>query len=106
MNNEVKLTGNLTKDFEVKKGKEKGTIYTINTLAVNDTESVKGKEVKKTVFINFVLFGKVAESAAAVMKKGSFVKAFASLENVKGSKKNELTVKIHSLKPIVKKTTV
>ena len=62
----IMLCGNATADAEVKSSK-KGTTYTPFSIAVNDGK--KGK----VIFFPIVAFGKVAEAAAKVIKKGQLV---------------------------------
>lgn len=60
------LTGNATADAEAKTS-QKGNAYTLFSVAVND-----GKNGSVTYF-PVVAFGKVAEAAAKVVKKGQVV---------------------------------
>ena len=62
--NKIELMGRLTKEFEIKKGKE--TTYGIFTLAVPRKEN---KEV--TDFVDCVAFGKLAEVIHEYTEKGN-----------------------------------
>jgi len=90
MNNKVVLKGNLVKAFEVKKGKSKK--YANNVIAVDKKWVGKdGKWKKKTEFIPFTLWEKLAEKAAAKFKKGSKVEIIGQLVK-KGKSGLELSV--------------
>ena len=67
--NEVKLTGRLTKDPELKKAKN-GGLYTRFTLAV-DRKSNNADTNKTAYFIPITAWGKVAENCAQTLKKGA-----------------------------------
>ena len=62
--NNVILTGNLTRDLEVKYA-QSGTAYADSAIAVNDKE--------KAIFVNFRIFGKYAETMAQYLVKGTKV---------------------------------
>ena len=62
--NKCTIVGNLTKDIELKQGKN-GKSYTNFTLAVNS-----GKD-RPAIFLDFVAFGKTAENAPKFLHKGS-----------------------------------
>lgn len=62
--NKIELMGRLTKEIEIKKGKE--TTYGIFTLAVPRKEN---KEI--TDFVDCVAFGKLAEALAKYTEKGN-----------------------------------
>ena len=62
--NLVILTGNLTKNLELKYS-QNGTAYADGAIAVNEKD--------KAVFVNFRLFGKYAETMAEYLRKGTKV---------------------------------
>ena len=62
--NNVILTGNLTRDLEVKYSKS-GMAFGDSAIAVNDKE--------KAIFVNFRIFGKYAETMSEYLKKGTKV---------------------------------
>ncbi|MGL5415154.1 MAG: single-stranded DNA-binding protein [Clostridium sp.] len=72
--NQVILTGNLTKDLELRFSKDKGTPYVRGMLAVNEFKK------DSTNFIPFVLFNKKAEILATYAKKGAHIAIFGKLE--------------------------
>ena len=62
--NSVILTGNLTRDLELKYS-QNGIAYADSAIAVNDKE--------KAIFVNFRIFGKYAETMAQYLVKGTKV---------------------------------
>lgn len=59
--NQINLTGNLTKDWKLEHS-QNGEAYAKSTLAVN-------YQKEKTLFINLVSFGKMAENLVKHTKK-------------------------------------
>ncbi|MGL4874480.1 MAG: single-stranded DNA-binding protein [Clostridium sp.] len=72
--NKVILTGNLTKDLELRFSKDKGTPYVNGVLAVNEFKK------DSTNFIPFVIFNKKAEVLSTYAKKGTHLAIFGKLE--------------------------
>ncbi len=71
--NRVFLMGNLTKDLELKYGKN-GQPVTNLRLAVNRTYTTQSGEKKEEVcFVTVVVWGKQAESCHTYLKKGSAI---------------------------------
>ena len=73
--NQINLTGNLTKTWELKYS-QNGEAYAKNTLAVNYQKD-------KTLFVNFVSFGKMAENLVKHSKKGNklLVQGYIEIQN-------------------------
>lgn len=71
--NKVELMGRMTRDIELKKGKN-DNIYGIFSLAINRKEN---KE--QTDFINCVAFGKLAETIKTYTEKGNRIIVTGSL---------------------------
>lgn len=69
--NSIILTGNLTRDLEVKYSKS-GMAFGDSAIAVNDKE--------KAIFVNFRIFGKYAETMAEYLRKGTKVTLKGSLQ--------------------------
>lgn len=61
------ITGNLTKNWEMKKSKDGKTTIAINTIADNDHQA------ERTNFFNIKVIGKIGESYAKYTGKGSKV---------------------------------
>lgn len=61
------ITGNLTKDWEIKKSKDGKTTIATNTIADNDHQA------ERTNFFNVKVIGKIGESYAKYTGKGSKV---------------------------------
>jgi single-strand DNA-binding protein len=95
--NRVLLMGNLTRDLEIKYGKN-GQPVTNLRLAVNRTYMTQSGEKKEEVcFVTVVVWGKQAESCHTYLKKGSaiFVEGrlqYRTWEAEGGDKKNVLEV--------------
>jgi single-strand DNA-binding protein len=71
--NRVFLMGNLTKDLELKYGKNGQPVTNIR-LAVNRTYTTQSGEKKEEVcFVTVVVWGKQAESCHTYLKKGSAI---------------------------------
>lgn len=71
--NRVFLMGNLTRDLELKYGKN-GQPVTNARLAVNRAYTTQTGEKKEEVcFVNVVVWGKQAESCGTYLKKGSAI---------------------------------
>lgn len=71
--NKVFLIGNLTKDLELKYGKN-GQPVTNMRIAVNRVYTTQSGEKKEEVcYVNIVVWGKQAESCTTYLKKGSSV---------------------------------
>ncbi len=71
--NKVFLIGNLTKDLELKYGKN-GQPVTNMRIAVNRVYTTQSGEKKEEVcYVNIVVWGKQAESCTAYLKKGSSI---------------------------------
>lgn len=70
--NRVFIIGNLTKDPELKALEKSGMKVATFSVATNKVWRDKGGEKKESVeFHNIVVFGKMAETTAQYMKKGS-----------------------------------
>lgn len=65
--NVVTITGNLTKNWEVKKSKDGKTTIATNVIADNDFQN------ERTNFFNIKVIGKIADSYAKYTGKGSKV---------------------------------
>ena len=95
--NRVFLMGNLTRDLELKYGKN-GQPVTNLRLAVNRTYTTQSGEKKEEVcFVTIVVWGKQAESCHTYLKKGSavFVEGrlqYRTWETEDGQKKSVLEV--------------
>jgi single-strand DNA-binding protein len=95
--NKVFLMGNLTRDLEIKYGKN-GQPVTNLRLAVNRTYTTQSGEKKEEVcYVTVVVWGKQAESCHTFLKKGSsvFVEGrlqYRSWQTEGGEKKNVLEV--------------
>jgi single-strand DNA-binding protein len=95
--NRVFLMGNLTRDLELKYGKN-GQPVTNVRLAVNRAYTTQTGEKKEEVcFVNIVVWGKQAESCSTYLKKGSAVFVEGRLQNrnwetPEGEKKSLLEV--------------
>ncbi len=71
--NKVFLIGNLTKDLELKYGKN-GQPVTNMRIAVNRIYTTQSGEKKEEVcYVNIVVWGKQAESCTTYLKKGSSI---------------------------------
>ena len=95
--NRVFLMGNLTRDLEIKYGKNGQPVTNIR-LAVNRTYTTQTGEKKEEVcYVTVVVWGKQAESCHMFLKKGSsiFVEGrlqYRTWEAEGGEKKNVLEV--------------
>ncbi len=95
--NRVFLMGNLTRDLEIKYGKN-GQPVTNLRLAVNRTYTTQSGEKKEEVcYVTVVVWGKQAESCHTFLRKGSsiFVEGrlqYRTWEAESGEKKNVLEV--------------
>ena len=95
--NRVFLMGNLTRDLELKYGKN-GQPVTNLRLAVNRTYTTQSGEKKEEVcFVTIVVWGKQAESCHTYLRKGSavFVEGrlqYRTWETEDGQKKSVLEV--------------
>jgi single-strand DNA-binding protein len=95
--NRVFLMGNLTRDLEIKYGKN-GQPVTNLRLAVNRTYTTQSGEKKEEVcYVTVVVWGKQAESCHTFLRKGSsiFVEGrlqYRTWEAEGGEKKNVLEV--------------
>lgn len=94
MANKVFLTGNITRDPELRFSPGTGTAVTTITLAVNDGYGEK----KKTYFPKIVIFGKVAENVANTQVKGNKLGIIGKL--VTGSYDNKDGVKVYTTEVI------
>ena len=65
--NIVTITGNLTKNWEIKKSKDGKTVIATNVIADNDFHN------ERTNFFNIKVIGKIADSYAKYTGKGSKV---------------------------------
>lgn len=65
--NVTTITGNLTKDWEVKKSKDGKTVIATNVIADNDFQN------ERTNFFNIKVIGKIGESYPKYTGKGSKV---------------------------------
>jgi single-strand DNA-binding protein len=71
--NKVILIGNLTRDVEIR-NTPSGTAVADLGLAINESYKPKdGKEVKTTIFVDVVVWGRQAETANQYLSKGSAV---------------------------------
>lgn len=73
--NQINLTGNLTKDWKLEHS-QNGEAYAKSTLAVNYQKD-------KTLFVNLVAFGKMAENLVKHTKKGNklLVQGYLEIQN-------------------------
>lgn len=73
--NQINLTGNLTKDWKLEYS-QNGEAYAKSTLAVNYQKD-------KTLFVNLVSFGKMAENLVKHTKKGNklLVQGYLEIQN-------------------------
>jgi single-strand DNA-binding protein len=78
MNNEVKLTGNLGKDPEIKQFEN----YKLATFSLATTERYKtkaGEDSSKTEWHTICAWGKLADRIESEFKKGNFVSITGSI---------------------------
>ena len=109
--NEITVTGNLTKDPEVKyiaNGTPVCNLY----IAVNRTTKVKGSDEmkKEVVFINVVVWGKEAERCGETLVKGTEILVIGRLtqrswEAQDGTKKSVIEILGNHVIPTPKKAT-
>ena len=108
LRNSVQLIGNLGKDPEVKtfdKGRKMATF----TLATNETYlNQKGEKIKDTQWHNLVIWGKLADTAEAYLKKGTEVViegklVHRSYETASGEKRYITEVNVNDLVLLGKK---
>ncbi|MGH7883908.1 MAG: single-stranded DNA-binding protein [Candidatus Dormibacteraceae bacterium] len=98
MNNTVSITGNLTRDVELKKSKG-GKPFARVLIAVNRSFK-KDSEKKGAEFLPVVIWDKQAENAAKFLGKGSKVSILGSLRGsffevtVDGQTKTRLDVEV------------
>lgn len=78
--NKIILTGNLTKDIDLKYT-DGGTAIGKGTIAVKRSFKDTKTQQYETDFINFVVMGKQAETCGNYMKKGDRVAIEGSLQN-------------------------
>lgn len=97
------ITGNLTKDWEIKKSKDGKTAIATNVIADNDFHN------ERTNFFNIKVIGKIADSYAKYTGKGSKVTVIGkmSLTNYEknGEQKQWFEVLIQQLDSHSKKNT-
>ncbi|MGH7868797.1 MAG: single-stranded DNA-binding protein [Candidatus Dormibacteraceae bacterium] len=100
MNNTVSITGNLTRDVELKKSKG-GKSFARVLIAVNrGFKKEKGGESRGAEFLPVVIWDKQAENAAKYLGKGSKVSIMGSLRGsffevtVDGQAKTRLDVEV------------
>jgi len=90
--NQVQLIGNVGKDVEIRKIPNGSSVANF-TLATNDYyKNNKGEKVQDTQWHNIVMWGKQAELASEMLKKGSSVLVqgklmYRSYEDAEGNKK-------------------
>lgn len=90
------ITGNLTKDWEVKKSKDGKTVIATNVIADNDFQN------ERTNFFNVKVIGKIGESYAKYTGKGSKVTIVGKMsltdyEGKDGTKKQWFEVLVQQL---------
>ena len=77
------ITGNLTKDWEVKKSKDGKTTIATNVIADNDFQN------ERTNFFNIKVIGKIADSYAKYTGKGSKVTVIGKMSLTNYEKNGE-----------------
>ena len=90
------ITGNLTKDWEIKKSKDGKTAIATNVIADNDFQN------ERTNFFNIKVIGKIANSYAKYTGKGSKVTVIGKMsltdyEGKDGAKKQWFEVLVQQL---------
>ena len=90
------ITGNLTKDWEIKKSKDGKTVIATNVIADNDFQN------ERTNFFNIKVIGKIADSYAKYTGKGSKVTVIGKMsltdyEGKDGAKKQWFEVLVQQL---------
>ena len=80
--NVTTITGNLTKDWELKKSKDGKTTIATNVVADNDHQA------ERTNFFNIKVIGKIAESYAKYTGKGSKVTVIGKMSLTNYTDKN------------------
>ncbi len=100
--NSVSISGNLTRDAELKVT-QGGTPVLSGSIAVNErTKDASGNWVDKPNYVDWVLFGARAEKVAGFMTKGAKVALFGSLsysswQDKQGNKRSKLEVIVREL---------
>lgn len=97
MINNVTLTGRLTRDPELRYTAEKGRAVTRFTLAVN-RDFVNGDGVREADFLNVVAWGKLAETCANYLAKGSLIGIIGRLQSRSYENKDGQTVYVTEVK--------
>jgi single-strand DNA-binding protein len=104
--NEITVTGNLTKDPELKYIPSGAAVCNLY-IAINRTYKVKEEVKKEVVFINVVVWGKDAEYCGQVLGKGSEVLVMGRLTQrswEKDGKKNQIIeIRANHVIPIEKR---
>lgn len=98
------ITGNLTKNWEMKKSKDGKTTIATNVIADNDFQN------ERTNFFNIKVIGKIADSYAKYTGKGSKVTVIGKMsltdyEGKDGAKKQWFEVLVQQLDSHSKKNT-
>jgi single-strand DNA-binding protein len=75
LRNRVQLIGNLGMEPEVKQMENGSTLTKFSLATTQSYQNAKGEKVKDTQWHNLVLWGKLAETAAKYLKKGSEIAA-------------------------------
>ncbi len=103
--NAVFLTGNLTRDPEVK-FLPSGIAVANFSLAVNNRKKSGDEWVDDTCFVDVVVYGKTAEQVGADLDKGMPVMVEGELKyrswEKDGQKRSKLEVQASNVKPLVK----
>jgi single-strand DNA-binding protein len=106
--NELTVTGNLTKDAELKYTPQ-GTPVCNLYIAINRTYKVKDEVKKEAVFINVVVWGEEAENINTLIK-GSEVLVIGRLtqrswESQDGKKNSVIEIRANHVIPLPRKQT-
>lgn len=81
--NRVIVAGNLTRDPELRTTKSNRKFATM-TIAINDIwKNKEGDRVKKTIFINVIAWGSLAENCDKFLKKGRGIMVEGRIETDK-----------------------
>lgn len=100
--NSVSISGNLTRDAELKVT-QSGTPFLSGSVAVNErVKDSQGNWTDKPNYVDWVLFGARAEKVAGFLTKGTKVALFGSLsysswEDKQGNKRSKLEVVVREL---------
>jgi len=92
LRNKVQLIGRLGKDVEMKKLKGNRTLAKVSLATSEIYKNSEGKKVENTQWHNLTFWGKTAENAGNILKKGSEIAVdgrlnYSDYEDKDGNKK-------------------